>query len=97
MKFFDTVTLPASKHIRFGLLGVAVVMLSGLMVPVLSSPAEATMASPPTCFYSRINCTRCFEREIMPDGSQRCVKCGRIPGCRLGRAPWQRWSPGFRY
>lgn len=44
MKFFDTVILPASKHIQFGLLGVAVVMLSGLMVPVLSSPAEATMA-----------------------------------------------------
>jgi hypothetical protein len=29
MKFFDTVTLPASKHIRFGLLGVAAVMLAG--------------------------------------------------------------------
>jgi len=61
---------------------------SALVVPIFTTPAEAVIGSPPTCYPNPRRCIRCIEREILPTGGSRCVKCVRDYNCRI-RFPWR--------
>jgi hypothetical protein len=79
----------AAKSIRPALAIAGLLLSAAILVPLFSSPAGAVVGTPPTCYPNPRNCIACAEKEMTKIGTSRCVKCYRVPGCRI-RMPWNR-------